>query len=959
MGTINGNSFQDIRNINLRGGASGSGLIRWNPAQNTVVNGGNWSSNPFSTDDYGLYINAAGNLVFSSLGSTTVLGAAGGGGGVPTWSQIFAGQATFQLAGTTWTIDNNTGNNNILTLTNSGAGSGNLIQITNSGTGKDINGTSNAWSVDKSGNAVFLQVTSATYTGSGAVTLSANGSSAITIGSGSNTVTVGVAATFSSSLTVTAGATVLGSTSNVAASLQVTNNTITTFGAAGVANAGMVIFRSTSITTGDLVRIQAAEGTITGNYLDIYDTVASASVFKVGPTGAVTIAGTPAGGTNVLTITEGDAVLSDGSIFITDADNAASFTVTNNTATSASAIALAGSGVFTGSTTTSFMTITASGLTTGTAVYVPVAALTTGRAIHVVANALTSGIVFNVTSSATAITTTGRLFLSTHTGATGTSAILNEFISAANDETIILQVTASSTLALGVGLGVSVGSMTTGTGILVTPTGITTGIALDVHGVDALTTGLGISVTSAATAITTGALLKVSHTGATGTSATLVQFLTSANDETILLGLTGNTLTTGSLVVASATALTSGVLASFTGGGANMTSSGIVFDIEMGAATAGTGLKVLTSGVFAGSNNVVLVSANSATTTTGVLSVTATGLTSGTAVLGTGGTSMTSVGVLFFANLGAATAGSGFDAVTTGVYTDTTGLHSLTANSATTGTLSVISGTGMTSGTGLIITGGGSNMLTAGIDLSVAMGAATVGSGIKIVTTGVYTDTSAAVMNIIASSATLGNILAVTASSTKSLIVGLTLANPALQVDTSTGSSVTGLLLKSNATGLGFAVSLQSSGTNEALTIDAKGSGNMVLNGTATGFVVMNRGAQKTFVMGNTSTAIATQNGTPTAAQLLGGIIVHTSATGAGTLTVDTGTNLDTAITGVTTGDTFTTLYANIGNQTVTITANTGVTLFGTAAVPTLKNAVLTFTRTGSATWKCYITLSA
>lgn len=109
-------------------------------------------------------------------------------------------------------------------------------------------------------------------------------------------------------------------------------------------------------------------------------------------------------------------------------------------------------------------------------------------------------------------------------------------------------------------------------------------------------------------------------------------------------------------------------------------------------------------------------------------------------------------------------------------------------------------------------------------------------------------------------------------------------------------------------------------------------------------------------VQNATTTTIATQNSTPTAAQLLGGIIDHVSVTGAGTATLDTAANLDAAFPSAVAGDSFTCLYANTGSQTVTITTNTGLTLKGTAALATLKNALLTFYKTGAAAWRVYIT---
>src|SRR3990167_9306367 len=282
-------------------------------------------SAPTSSNDAVLFRNGT-DLVWWNGTSSTIIGSVGAV--IPSLDGIFAGDKTLNVAGTTLTIDNSTGNNDVLTLTNTGAGSGAVIQITNVGTGSDIDGTSNSWSVSKTGVAVLEELT-----------------------------------------------------------------------------------------------IDGTEGS------------------------------------NIFTVTKGDTRLLDGALAVTDDDNAASFTVTNNTATTASVIVLAGSGAFTGNTTSSFMTLTPSGLTTGTALYLPVAGLTTGKALHVVANAATDGLVINVTSSATALTSTGRLLNISHSGATTTSGVIAEVSSAANDETVVLKVTASDALAAGVAVQVSASSM--------------------------------------------------------------------------------------------------------------------------------------------------------------------------------------------------------------------------------------------------------------------------------------------------------------------------------------------------------------------------------------------------------------------------------------------------------------------------------------------------------------------
>lgn len=112
-----------------------------------------------------------------------------------------------------------------------------------------------------------------------------------------------------------------------------------------------------------------------------------------------------------------------------------------------------------------------------------------------------------------------------------------------------------------------------------------------------------------------------------------------------------------------------------------------------------------------------------------------------------------------------------------------------------------------------------------------------------------------------------------------------------------------------------------------------------------------------------TMTALGTaQNTTPTAAQTLGGILTQTSAVGAGTCTTPTGALLSAAFpVAPTAGASFQCLYINLGGgQTVTITAGaTGVTVRGTAAVPSAKSCLITFVCTGTDTWDAICNLSA
>lgn len=113
---------------------------------------------------------------------------------------------------------------------------------------------------------------------------------------------------------------------------------------------------------------------------------------------------------------------------------------------------------------------------------------------------------------------------------------------------------------------------------------------------------------------------------------------------------------------------------------------------------------------------------------------------------------------------------------------------------------------------------------------------------------------------------------------------------------------------------------------------------------------------------GRTLTALGTaQSTTPTAAQLLGGIITQTSATGAGTCTLPIGTLIAAALpVAPSAGASFQCLYVNLGGgQTVTITGDTGSTVVGTAAVPTGKSCLMTFVATSASAFTVYCNLSA
>lgn len=86
--------------------------------------------------------------------------------------------------------------------------------------------------------------------------------------------------------------------------------------------------------------------------------------------------------------------------------------------------------------------------------------------------------------------------------------------------------------------------------------------------------------------------------------------------------------------------------------------------------------------------------------------------------------------------------------------------------------------------------------------------------------------------------------IAVTDNSANALAAGQNgTTNPAFNVDASTATSATGIDIASAAATAGVAITATSSGANEDLTIDAKGTGTVTVNGTATGNVVLGAAA--------------------------------------------------------------------------------------------------------------------
>jgi len=102
------------------------------------------------------------------------------------------------------------------------------------------------------------------------------------------------------------------------------------------------------------------------------------------------------------------------------------------------------------------------------------------------------------------------------------------------------------------------------------------------------------------------------------------------------------------------------------------------------------------------------------------------------------------------------------------------------------------------------------------------------------------------------------------------------------------------------------------------------------------------------------------QNNTLTVAELVGGITVHTSTTGGGTVTTDTAVNIIAGSGGVgaltADGQCYEHYYINDGDQTLTFAGGTGVTISDTGqTVGSDESALLLVCRASSTTVTVYI----
>lgn len=105
---------------------------------------------------------------------------------------------------------------------------------------------------------------------------------------------------------------------------------------------------------------------------------------------------------------------------------------------------------------------------------------------------------------------------------------------------------------------------------------------------------------------------------------------------------------------------------------------------------------------------------------------------------------------------------------------------------------------------------------------------------------------------------------------------------------------------------------------------------------------------------------VDSQNSTFTAAQIAGGIVVHTSVTAGGTVTFDTAANIIAGSGGVgaltENGQCIKVYYINDGTQVLTFAVNTGVTIADTGqTIAADEAAIILIRRTSATTVTAYI----
>src|SRR3990167_7699911 len=558
-------------------------------------------------------------------------------------------------------------------------------------------------------------------------------------------------------------------------------------------------------------------------------TITPASTLTGAVTATTSITITGSAGANVFTVSAGDLVVTDGSITLTDADQAVTVSVTNNPSTTANMTLFTGSGTFTGVGASSFFRISQTGLTSGTALTVIANAGTTsvgivdfsmtglssgsalritgggaamtsgGKVIEVAMGAATDGVGMTITSTgvyigagvlqivANSATSATGLFNISATGLTSGSAILITS-STANFTTggKLIELTSVAAVAGNLLTATTTGAYT-GTGmILVTAGAATTGILVSLVSTTGMTSGSLLRMTtSTAGVVLTNGICSIRATGAYTSTAdaglldvqasalvgtgTLVNFMTTSVDQltNTVLNIEMSGFTTGydGTMVRIKNVSTTGTSTMVLIEADGITSGGRALDISVDALTTGIGLNIANSGGAMTSGSLIRV-----------------------AVAGTG--AIATNGIISFTHTGAFTSTSTTDG----------GFVEIKANDTTAGVVLNLVADALTTGVGVHITNGSSALTTASLLRVTAGGTGAIATNgiVSLNHAGIFTSTSTTdggFVEIKAAATTAGVIVNVVG-------VGL-ITGVGLHISNGTAATTTGSLLRVTAGGTG------------------------------------------------------------------------------------------------------------------------------------------------------------
>lgn len=843
MPYLNGRQYSGYRGINM---LAGNGALRFETPSVTPTT---------TTGERLLYVNSSNQLIFDDGATTLNLSTTVAGAGT-TLDGAYDNGATITVDVNTLTLTQTLDSTGFL-VNKTGTGAGLPVRIVNAGTGEDFqvettrasstgvvldfyhnsaspadadvifeaqfNGEDDGGNTTEYGRLRVLSddVTDTTedatfqlalfVAGTSRTCLDITGSSVV-IGDGNSNATLDTSGAFDLVLQTNAGTnsgtfTIFdGANGNIEVAPNGTGDL--TIPAAGIVQGGSTgtrcsfttggttgdsfLITNSTITSGDVLAIDhTVSATLNGgNLLNLL--VDSTSVFAVGENGLTTIAGV--GGSNAISVTAGDGVLSDGSWTITDADNALTLSVTNSTTTTGGMVRFTGAGVYTGTTTSAFLVVTPSGLTTGTGVYIACAAATTlsyavdvttstttgsalrltttgvetgvGSALEIVADSattpgasagegvvkvsadgLTTGTALDVTSTSIVLTT-GRIADFSHISGniTGTLDKTVDFFNVSSFRTVTTGTVADDYNMLNL-VRTSVingGGTFTATGaVLYIENAITntSGTVTDtVNGIelvmDSLGTGDGFLITDNRT---TGSRV-INMTSAVTTGTGMLMTLADLTTSGVGLSITNSTstgLTSGSLIrVTTATTgavATNGVVSIRATGAYTSTSNvGLLDVLASGLTGAGTVVRIAASAAGQTASKLLHVEASGYTTgyTGDVMAVTGVSTTGASNLVLLTGANTSAGAMLRFTNNALTTGVGMIFAHTTSVIADGGSMLRLSSSSVDTG--------GATNGTVLDIASTGS---TAGVAVLLTDSAMTTGAALSVVCTGVYTGT--------------------------------------------------------------------------------------------------------------------------------------------------------------------------------------------------------------------------